>query len=225
MECFWDNTIFYLTSKYNRAEGVAALAEGVWGPAHSPRFPRAHRPLQDAVGKPPLQPPGLPTRNTAQGKEDAAQSPRNSLAGKPSISKSHGSSDSQGAGTGKHSFSFLTIRVPVSFPLTGVGLRTRSSPPFSWISFCFLLWSCSVSVPFSALGVFPTDNWKGGNLLWPPFSSPTRAERAKCSQGLCQPLPRTGCCWSNMRFFKVADFIPEWWKSCLGKGSDLATQS
>lgn len=123
MECFWDNTIFYLTSKYNRAEGVAALAEGVWGPAHSPRFPRAHRPLQDAVGKPPLQPPGLPTRNTAQGKEDAAQSPRNSLAGKPSISKSHGSSDSQGAGTGKHSFSFLTIRVPVSFPLTGVGLR------------------------------------------------------------------------------------------------------
>ena len=52
------------------------------------------------------------------------------------------------------------LQGPVLFPLTGVRVTFRRHL-FSY----FLLWSCSASVPFSALGVSPSDNWKGGNPL------------------------------------------------------------
>lgn len=52
------------------------------------------------------------------------------------------------------------LRGPVLSPLNGVRL-TFCRHLFSY----FLLWSCSASVPFLALGVSPTDNWKGGNPL------------------------------------------------------------
>ena len=76
------------------------------------------------------------------------------------------------------------LQGPVLFPLNGARL-TFLRHLFSY----FLLWSCSVSVPFSALGVSPTDNWKGVNPLWPRFPSPTRAEDGKARSGGLQAAP------------------------------------
>lgn len=77
-----------------------------------------------------------------------------------------------------------------------IGLRdTRPQLPFSCTSFWLLLWSCSLSVPFSALGVSPADHRKRGNLSGPTFSSPSGAEEAKGCWGASRAAPRAWAPW------------------------------
>ena len=52
--------------------------------------------------------------------------------------------------------------------LQGLVLFALNGARLTFLRYLFsssLLWSCSASDPFSALGVSPTDNWKGGNPL------------------------------------------------------------
>lgn len=152
-------------------------------PTTTPCLPAALRALQN---REPLWHHGGPP-----GPRPMGEASWNSSRGQPAISKSHGS---PAPWTGvQHSIPSPPnhqCAAPVLLPLgRGGAQRHPFLASFLVPLSCFLLWSCSVSVPFSALGVSPTDDWKRGNLLGPTFSSPTRAEEGDMCSGALQAAP------------------------------------